>query len=138
MSEDNSPGNDGLMREFHIQFCNIIENGFIQSVSQPLSQSRRIVIVSKTSGDYPHRRKAVKINAIYIKSWRPISLLNVDTKILSKVLATRLKKVISKLVAQDQTAYIPGRYVGELVILISEILRYTDRENCEGYLYVCS
>ena len=56
----------------------------------------------------------------YIKNWRPISLLNVDTKIISKVSATRLKKVICKLVTQDQTAYVPGRYTGESVRLISD------------------
>ena len=62
-----------------------------------------------------------------------LSLLNVDTKIISKVSATRLKKVICKLVTQDQTAYIPRRYIGESVRLISDMFEYLDRENCEGY-----
>ena len=55
-----------------------------------------------------------------IKNWRPISLLNMDAKIISKVLATRLKKVISFLVTSNQTAYIPGRFIGESVHLISD------------------
>ena len=61
--------------------------------------------------------------------------VNVDTKIISKVLETRLKKIICKLVTQDQTAYIPGKYIGESVRLISDILEYTDSENCEGYMF---
>ena len=32
-------------------------------------------------------------------------------------------------------AYIPGRYIGESVRLISDTLEYTDRENCEGYTF---
>ena len=106
------------------------------SVSQPLSQSRRIVIVSKTGGDYPYRKKDK--DKRYIKNWRFIPLLNVDTKIKSKVLATRLKKVICKLITQDQTAYILHSweiYIGESVRLISDILGYTDNENCEGYMF---
>ena len=51
------------------------------------------------------------------------------------MLATRLKKVICKLVTQDQTGYIPGRYIGESVRLISDILEYTDSKNCEGYMF---
>ena len=47
----------------------------------------------------------------YIKNWRPISLLNVDTKILSKILAIRIKKVISYIISHDQTAYVPGRRI---------------------------
>ena len=51
------------------------------------------------------------------------------------MLATWLKKVICKLVTQDQNAYIPGRYIGESVRLISDILEYTDSENCEDYMF---
>lgn len=43
------------------------------------------------------------------ESYRPISLLPVDTKILAKVLATRLSTMISSLIHQDQTGFIPGK-----------------------------
>ena len=49
----------------------------------------------------------------YLKNWRPISLMNVDTKIASKAIATRLKMVIKKLIHQNQTAYVGNRYIGE-------------------------
>ena len=70
-----------------------------------------------------------------IKNWRPISFLNVDAKIISKVLAARLEKIISFLVTSDQTAYIPGRFIGESVRLISDILDYTDAAQLEGYIF---
>ena len=69
-----------------------------------------------------------------IKNWRPISLLNTDTKILSKVLATRIKSVIKSVIQPDQTAYPPGRYIGESVTLISDILEYTDDHSLPGFL----
>ena len=43
-------------------------------------------------------------------SYRPISLLNVDYKILSKVLAARLETVISQIIATDQTGFILNRH----------------------------
>ena len=45
-----------------------------------------------------------------LKNWRPISLLNVDAKIASKVLAERLKKPLPEIVHNNQSGYIAGRY----------------------------
>lgn len=42
-------------------------------------------------------------------SYRPISLINVDVKILAKVLANLLNKVVAKLVGSDHGGFIPGR-----------------------------
>lgn len=43
-------------------------------------------------------------------SYRPISLLNYDIKILTKVLATRLIKVLPPLVDIEQTGLMPNKY----------------------------
>ena len=53
----------------------------------------------------------------------------------ARLLASRLKKVICKLLTQDQTEYVPWRYISESVKLISDILEYGDKENCEGYMF---
>ena len=62
----------------------------------------------------------------YIKNWRPISLLNVDAKIISKVMANRLKNVTGTLISSDQTAYVPDRFIGESIRLVSDLIEYTD------------
>ena len=41
----------------------------------------------------------------YIKNWRPISLLNVDYKLLSGILAMRMKKVLPKIIGDQQMGY---------------------------------
>ena len=61
-------------------------------------------------------------DAMYIQNYRPITLLNVDYKILSKVLATRIKKVLGEIIHFDQVGYIKDRNIGEAVRLIDDIL----------------
>ena len=67
-----------------------------------------------------------------LENLRPISLLNVDYKILTKVLARRLEKVLPKLISPDQTGYVKGRYIGENIRLIEDLMFYTETENLPG------
>ena len=60
--------------------------------------------------------------------------MNVDAKILSKALSTRIKKVIDSVVESDQTAYVPGRYIWESVRLISDKFEFTEIHNILGYI----
>ena len=70
-----------------------------------------------------------------IRNWRPISLINVNSKIASKALAVRLKKVIHSLISYDPTAYVKGRYIGESVRLIDDLLKHAENENIDGILF---
>lgn len=74
-------------------------------------------------------------DTLLIKNWRPISLINVDIKIASKALAFRVKKVIPRLIHYDQTAYVKGRYIGESVRLVDDLLKYAEEENQDGILF---
>ena len=72
-----------------------------------------------------------------LKTWRPISLHNIDYKILSKALARRMEKVLPKLVHSDQTGFVNGRYIGQNIILLNDIMDYTDIKKLPGtFLFV--
>ena len=91
MPNNKSPENDGLTKEFgkifwekiKIPLCNSITKSY-QNRELSISQRQAVIkLIEKKDED----RKL-------IKNWRPISLLNIDTKLISKALAKRLKKVL--------------------------------------------
>jgi hypothetical protein len=57
-----------------------------------------------------------------IRQYRPICLLNVDYKWFTKVLTMRLTPFAGKLISETQTAFIPGRYILEGVVILHETL----------------
>ena len=61
-------------------------------------------------------------------------MLNVDTKIISKVLSGRIKEVLPSLISSNQTAYVDGRIISESGRLISDILEITDLSKQNGIL----
>ena len=126
-----SPGNDGLMTEFYKTFWNSIGNLVVDSLNYSykcgeLSNTQKqaiLTLIEKKGKDKPN-----------ICNWRPISLINVDAKIGSKVIATRLQKVLGEIIHFNQIAYVKGRTILDAVRTIDDILEYTERENISGLL----
>ena len=69
-----------------------------------------------------------------LKNWRAISLVNVDYKIGSKVLSSRLSKVLDTIIDPDQTCSIPGRSISSNLHTLRDILDYIDRTDETGIL----
>ena len=70
----------------------------------------------------------------FLKNWRHITLLNCTYKIASGCIANRIKKVLDKIIAKDQTGFIKGRYIGGNIRLIYDIMHYTEKLNIPGML----
>ncbi|XP_073133406.1 uncharacterized protein [Henckelia pumila] len=53
--------------------------------------------------------------------FRPISLCNVSNKIISKLLYSRLRSVVGRLVSQSQIGFVPGRMIADNILLAHEL-----------------
>ena len=120
MARRKAPGSGGLPMKFYIRFWEVLNQDLVDvlnacyaSGSLSLSQRRAIISLVFKRGD--------RLNA---RNWRPITLLNVDYKAASRVLAGRLLKVIHVVVSKDQTCGVQGRFIGENVALLRDIVDY--------------
>ena len=122
--DNKSPGNDGLTVEFYKTFWGSLGKLLVESLNCAFdygefsnSQKQAIITVIEKKGK--DRR--------YISNWRPISLINVDTKIGSKAIARRLQDVIPDIVHHNQNAYVKGKSIFDAVRPIDDILEFTER-----------
>ena len=130
IKNDKSPGNDGLTKEFYVTFWDDIKATFVSSLKQAkerkeLSISQRQAIIKLIEKKDRDKR--------YIKNWRPISLLNVNIKILSKPLAKRLKEVLPSLISAQQTTCAQNWNIGERGRLISDITEIANIRQMESF-----
>ena len=126
-----TPGNDRLSKEFYETFWEDIKDTFINSLKQAkiegiLSISQRQAV--RKLLEKKDRDKRCK------KNWSLISLLNIDTKIIFKAFAAKLKPILPSITSSNQTAYVEKRCIGESGRLISDIIEISGKENVPGYL----
>ena len=125
MKINKSPGDDGIVSEFYreywylirYEFTRVIQHIFTANTLSP-SQYNAILTLLYKKGERED-----------IRNWRPISLLNTDYKIITKILAERLKKVLPFIIHSDQKGFVHGRNIQEENRLLQDIIPYTDQNN---------
>ncbi|KAM6553580.1 hypothetical protein CsatB_014342 [Cannabis sativa] len=69
-----------------------------------------------------------KKNFITMSDLRPISLCNVLYKIISKVLANRMRDLIDCIISETQSAFIPGHLISDNLMVAFEVMHYLKRK----------
>ncbi|GLT27742.1 hypothetical protein SLA2020_027180 [Shorea laevis] len=76
-----------------------------------------------------------KLNAVELKDYRPISLLECVYKLLAKVLANRLKSVISEIVSDTQSAFVGGRQLVDSVLVLNEVVDEIKKKKQPAFVF---
>ncbi|GKV16062.1 hypothetical protein SLEP1_g26767 [Rubroshorea leprosula] len=76
-----------------------------------------------------------KENPQGIEDYRPISLIGIMYKIITKLLANRLRKVLPKVIGEQQMAFIEGRQLADGVVIANEVIDEAKRKRKKSFLF---
>jgi hypothetical protein len=120
MNSDKAPGPDGLNPAFFKRFWSLCGMELFHAGTAWLEQ-----------GSFPEQIMATNIvlipkkeNPESMRDLRPISLCNVLYKIISKVLANRLKPLLPLCISHEQSAFVEHRSIVDNVMIATEIIHH--------------
>ena len=109
--------------------------------SEDAAEVLKVLNEAHDRGEMPQSMLLGEITLLYkkkdprdVRNYRPITLLNVDYKILTKVLGERIKVTLDSIISAPQTGFVPKRQIAENTHLMRLIQAYLDETNEEGLM----
>ena len=126
MKPNKSPGSDGLTSAFYLKFFPLLGNTLSDIINLAyetgeMSDSQKHSYITLICKD--------ETRADEMKCYRPISLLNIDYKVISKAITNRLGRDLPKIIGIDQTCSVKGRSIFDNLHLIRNVMDYVDQKN---------
>jgi len=132
MHPDKCSGPDGYSPGFYQHFWNLCSDDIFKECCAWLD-----------TGQFPPDLNITNIalipkgsSQVSMKDWRPIALCNVLYKIIAKVLANRLKPVLSQCISDNQYAFVPGRSILDNAMVAIEVLHFMQTKTRGADRYV--
>ena len=134
MKNNSCPGSDGLPIEFYKMFWNSIKDIYYSALCAIFEDcvfhsTARLGILNLI----PKGNKDTR----FLQNLRPITLLNVDYKILEKTVANRMTPALCEIIHLDQKGFLPGRRISANIRKIMDTVILADEEELNGLILSC-
>ncbi|XP_056845199.1 uncharacterized protein LOC130496777 [Raphanus sativus] len=127
INAEKAPGPDGFSAGFFHTHWNRIGTAVVREVQEFFSGAPLPDTINHT-----HVRLIPKVSKPQkVSEYRPIALCNVYYKIYSKIITRRLQPLMEKLISENQSAFVPGRAIGDNVLITHEVLHYLKSSKAE-------
>lgn len=129
LKKGKSPGPDGIPAEFYQIFWHLFQDLYVEFIE-------RVRVTA-----FPGKKNVSVTSLIYkdrgdiylLANYRPIALMNVDIKILTKLLSLRLKFVLPSIIHESQKA-VYGRRIGDNINMVRDIIDLVNKNDEEACL----
>ena len=111
-----APGPDGMHAVFYKRFWELVGDDLVKEVLAAVNTAQipegwndtTIILIPKVN------------DPTLVSQFRPISLCNVVYKVISMLLANRLRGILSDVISDHQSAFVPGRLITDNILLAYE------------------
>ncbi|KAJ9544003.1 hypothetical protein OSB04_023710 [Centaurea solstitialis] len=118
IGNDKAPGSDGFSSKFFKSAWSVIGNDLMVAVHNFFYTGRILKEINHTLLCFIPKIP----NATRVADFRPISCCSVLYKVISKVIAERMKPYLAQLVGPTQSAFIPGRRIADNIMMAHELV----------------
>ncbi|XP_020245132.1 uncharacterized protein LOC109823260 [Asparagus officinalis] len=125
MANDKSPGPDGFSAIFFKASWSIISEELFSAAEEFFKSGKLLGTFNSTSITLIPKIH----NPQYAADFRPISCCNCVYKIITKIIASRIQKVVGYLISDAQSAFVKGRLISSNILLAHEIVKHYGRKN---------
>ncbi|KAJ0589761.1 putative RNA-directed DNA polymerase [Helianthus annuus] len=121
---DRAPGPDGLNFKFIKHFWPIFEDDFMNI----FKHFHNVGYLSRdSSSSFITLIPKVK-DPVHLSNFRPINLVGVISKVVSKVISIRMQKVISSVISDSQSAFQKGKFILDGPLVVNEVLNWIKKK----------
>ena len=131
LKSDKSPGVTGFTNEFYKEFSKDL-NIWILNYIHYTYQEKTL--------SYMQRRGAITLipkgqkDKSDLGNWRPITLLNTLYKLISAIMAKKIKKVLPRIIGHEQKGFVDGRNIADAIRGVYDTIDYANNNNKRGVM----
>ena len=131
MNNNKTPGQDGIPVDFYKVFWRKLQPPFMEmllysyekGLLHPTAREGILNLIPKEGKD-----------SRYIKNLRPITLLNVDYKIIEKCIANKMLPALTQIIHSDQRGFMKDRRISVNIRKMLDLMHATEKEDIEAVI----
>lgn len=132
MEKGKSPGIDGILVEYYKEFFDLLKTDLQDTFNKAIFHLKTTTKTWNQAIITLIPKQTEKLKSL--KYQRPISLLCTDYKILTKILANCLKRILPDIISQEHNCSIPQQTLFNNLFLIRDLIKYQKQKKNKFYL----